>query len=115
MNWQNFKQQFAIAYVAAGRNPNDCLQRTLNARHLALALWKELTAADGVEDSTPAVDDYVLCWDDTAAVVLGAEEAIAGVYVGLSSEYPGKHWVKFDEELAVVGNVVKINHQFNQN
>lgn len=115
MNWQNFKQAFAIAYVAGGRNPNDCLQRTLNARHLALALWKELTVADDVQDGVPQLDDYVLCWDDTNALITGLEEATAAVYVGEATEMPGKHWVRIDEELVMVANVLRVKTNFVNN
>ena len=117
MNWQNFRDSFAIQYVAQGRNPNDCLQRIMNVRHLALALWAELQQDNVKPDNTPRMDDYVLCWDDTSQLILGMEEATAGVYLSESTEYPGSHWVKIDDEMMTVRNVVKIDagKQFTSN
>lgn len=64
--------------------------------------------ADDVHDGVPALDDYVLCWDDTNALITGLEEATAAVYVSEAAELPGKHWVRIDDELVTVQNVVKI-------
>ena len=108
MNWQNFRDSFAIQYVAQGRNPNDCLMRIMNVRHLALALWAELQQDDVKPDATPRMDDYVLCWEDTGQLILGLEEAVTGVYLSESTEYPGKHWVQIGDQMEVVTHVVKI-------
>ena len=108
MNWENFRDTFAIQYVAQGRNPNDCLLRIMNVRHLALSLWAELQQDKTRPDSKPRMDDYVLCWEDTSQLILGLEDAVSGVYLSESTEYPGKHWVKIGDEMETVTHVVKI-------
>jgi hypothetical protein len=82
---------------------------------LALALWREITAADDVQDGVPQLDDYVLCWDDTNALITGLEEATAAVYVSEAAEMPGKHWVRIDDEMLMVVNVLRVKTNFVNN